>query len=164
VLRALYEHQLSQKEQETTLENEKQSTQLEYSFLARMGKTIQPLFSPMGWDWRISTATLASFPAREVIVATLGTLYSLGTGEDENSKTLQEKLKESKDSTGKLIFNIPVALSIMVFFALCAQCAATLAVIKRETHSWFWPSFSFIYMTFLAYLGGVLTYQVASLF
>lgn len=158
------EAEQQKKENCDTLENQKLSQQLENSFLARFGKTFQPLFAPLGWDWKISTATIASFPAREVIVATMGTIYSLGSGEDENSESLREVLKNSKNPDGSLVFNIPVALSILVFFALCAQCGATLAIIKRETLSWRWPIFTFVYMTALAYLGGFLTYQIGMCF
>ncbi|MEK7486174.1 MAG: ferrous iron transport protein B [Planctomycetota bacterium] len=148
------------KEHSAALENEKLSQHLENSFLARLGKTVQPFFAPLGWDWKISTAAIASFPAREVIVATMGTIYSLGSEEDESSESLRDALKNSKNPDGSLVFNIPVALSILVFFALCAQCGATLAIIKRETMSWKWPLFTFVYMTTLAYFGGLLTYQI----
>lgn len=160
----IYEAEKQKEDEVASLENQKLGSLLENSFLARMGKTVQPIFAPLGWDWKISTATIASFPAREVIVATLGTIYSLGAEEDESSSSLRETLKSSRDPNGKLVFNIPVALSIMVFFALCAQCGATLAVIKRETHSWQWPLFTFTYMTLLAYIGGLLTYQIGMLF
>jgi ferrous iron transport protein B len=106
---------------------------------------------------------LASFPAREVIISTLGTIYSLGGDVDEESEGLIGSLRSSTWPDGSKVFNIPVALSIMVFFALCAQCAATLMVIKRETNSWRWPIFSFVYMTVLAYVGALITYQVGSL-
>jgi ferrous iron transport protein B len=120
---------------------------------------------PLGWDWRIGCAAIASFPAREVVVSTLGIIYNLGGEEDEESPALRDKLREATwDGTDEPVYNLPVALSLMVFFALCAQCAATLAVIKRETNSWRWPIFTFVYMTTLAYLGALATYTIGMLF
>ena len=133
------------------------------SYLGRVGVLIQPVVQPLGWDWRIGVATLASFPAREVVVGTLGILFEAGSGEGEE---VEQKLREilpkvtRTDDPSKPLFNIPVALSLMVFFALCSQCASTLVVIKQETRSWFWPVFTFVYMTLLAYVAALLTYQI----
>jgi ferrous iron transport protein B len=135
---------------------------LQRSFLGMAGRGIEPLVAPLGWDWRIGVGVLASFPAREVIIATLGTIYSLGGDVDESDSGLVAALQQSRWPDGRLVFTLPVALSVMVFFALCAQCAATLMVIRRETNSWRWPVFTFVYMTTLAYLGAWLTYQVGS--
>ncbi len=137
---------------------------LRQSILGRMGHAMEPVVRPLGWDWKIGMATLASFPAREVIVSTLGIIYDLGSDTDEESVDLRDKLRQAKYSDGSPVFTIPVALSIMVFFALCAQCAATLAIIRRETNSWRWPVFSFAYMTVMAYVAALVTYQVARLF
>jgi ferrous iron transport protein B len=95
----------------------------------------------------------------------LGVIYELGpdvdVGGEEDQSRLQAQLRAARwDDTGEKVYNLPVALSIMVFFALCAQCAATLAVIRRETNSWRWPVFTFVYMTGLAYVGALLTYQI----
>jgi len=139
------------------------------SIIGRMGRTIEPIVKPLGWDWRIGCAVLASFPAREVVVATLGVIYNVGDDGTANGTT-EEGFNESAwakrlrgvtwDGTDRPVFNIPVALSLMTFFALCAQCSATLAVIKTETNSWKWPIFTFVYMTGFAYLGALITYQV----
>ena len=134
------------------------------SILGRVGQGIEPVFKPLGWDWRIGVGVLASFPAREVIIATLGTIYSLGGDVDEESTSLRETLQAATWPDGRRVFNIPVALSIMVFFALCAQCVSTLMVIRRETNSWRWPVFSFVYMTVLAWIGAFVTYQVGMQF
>jgi ferrous iron transport protein B len=136
-----------------------------YSFLGRAGQWIEPIVRPLGWDWRIGCAAIASFPAREVVMGVLGVIYHLGpevdVGSEGDQSRLQEQLRAARwDDTGQPVYNLPVALSIMVFFALCAQCAATLAVIRRETNSWRWPAFTFAYMTALAYIGALLTYQV----
>jgi ferrous iron transport protein B len=135
------------------------------SLLGRFGRAIEPVFRPLGWDWRIGSAVLASFPAREVVVATMSVIFDLGEDvdpeADEGFSQMDQKLHSATwEGTDRALFNIPVALSIMVFFALCAQCAATLAVIRRETNSWRWPLFTFTYMTLLAYVGAMLTYQL----
>ena len=134
------------------------------SYLGRIGHWIEPVVRPLGWDWRIGCAAVASFPAREVIVATLGVIYNVGgdvdVEEEESRGRLVTALREAKwDGTDRPVFNLPVALSIMVFFALCAQCASTLVIIKRETNSWRWPAFTFTYMTGLAYIAALVTYQ-----
>jgi ferrous iron transport protein B len=134
-----------------------------YSFLGRAGQVIEPAVRPLGWDWRIGCAAIASFPAREVVMGVLGVIYQMGPDVDldADGNQLQNRLHAARwDDTGLPVYNLPVALSIMVFFALCAQCAATLAVIRRETNSWRWPIFTFVYMTSLAYVGAFLTYQI----
>jgi ferrous iron transport protein B len=136
-----------------------------YSFLGRAGQWIEPAVRPLGWDWRIGCAAIASFPAREVVMGVLGVIYQLGpdvdVGSEGDQHRLQSQLRAARwDDSGKPVYNLPVALSIMVFFALCAQCAATLAVIRRETNSWRWPVFTFVYMTTLAYIGALATYQI----
>ena len=122
---------------------------LEKSVLGQAGHLIEPVVRPLGWDWKIGVGAIASFPAREVIIATLGTIYSLD-GEDEEG--LIGAIRSSTYPDGTPVYTIPVALSVMVFFALCAQCVSTLLVIQRETNSWRWPILSFSYMTFLAYI------------
>ena len=140
--------------------NLQNSRLLEKSLLGRTGVAIEPLVKPLGWDWRIGVGVIASFPAREVVIATLGTIYSLGGDVDEENAGLRDTLKRATWPDGTPVFSIPVAVSIMVFFALCAQCVSTLMVIRRETNSWRWPVFSFVYMTVLAYIGAFLTYQI----
>jgi len=134
---------------------------LRQSFLGRVGLWIEPVVRPLGWDWRIGTAVIASFPAREVVIATMATIYNLGGEQNETSAGLRKTIRQVKGPDGKPVFNLAVALSIMVFFALCCQCGATLATIRRETNSWRWPVFSFAYMTALAYAGAFATYQIA---
>jgi len=143
--------------------NELSSHLIESSFLGRMGHAIEPAVRPLGWDWKIGVGVIASFPAREVIIATMGTIYSLGGDVGEEDASLMEQLRAATHADGTPVFNVAVACSIMVFFALCAQCAATLMVIRRETNSWRWPLFTFGYMTALAYVGALITYQVGML-
>ncbi len=135
---------------------------LRQSFLGRIGKWIEPVVTPLGWDWRIGTAVVAAFPAREIVIATMGTIYNMGDEQNENSAGLHQKLQQATWPDGRPVFNIAVALSIMVFFSLCCQCGGTLATIKRETQSWRWPVLTFAYMTVLAYVGALATYQIAS--
>ena len=141
-------------------DNAESSAHLRNSYFGRMGIAIEPAVRPLGWDWRIGMAAIASFPAREVIIATLGTIFSLGGDVDEESESLKEVLHTAERADGQPLFNIPVALSIMIFFALCCQCAATLAIIKRETNSYAWPAFTFAYMTTIAYVASLLVYQI----
>jgi ferrous iron transport protein B len=135
------------------------------SWLGQTGRWLEPAFEPLGWDWRIGMAAIASFPAREVVVGTLGILYSQGEVKDEDQrKKLGDEIRsEWANDPIRGRYGIPVGLSIMVFFALCMQCASTLAVIRRETRSWIWPAFTFAYMTALAYVGAFLTFQVGRL-
>ena len=147
-------------DQLAVVSNEIDASHLRNSFLGRAGQLIEPAVKPLGWDWRIGSAAIASFPAREVIVSTMGVLFGLGEDVDEESTSLKDSLKHATwDGSDKKLFSLPVALSIMVFFALCAQCSSTLAVIKRETNSWFWPGFTFVYMTVLAYIAAFVTFQ-----
>jgi ferrous iron transport protein B len=118
------------------------------------------VFRPLGWDWKIGMAVVAAFPAREVVISALGTVYEL---EGSEGQTLRGKLRAARRADGSAEFSLPVALSLMVFFALCCQCAATIAVMRRETNSWRWPAFVFGYMTALAYVGALVTYQVGRL-
>lgn len=151
--------------EERRLEDEILGEYQRQSYLGRMGRTLEPVFRPLGWDWRIGSAVIASFPAREVVIGTLGVIYNLGADVDPEGDmtSLQAALRQARwDGTDRPVFNLPVALSIMVFFALCAQCASTLVIIRRETNSWWWPSFTFTYMTVLAYLAAWGIYQVAT--
>jgi ferrous iron transport protein B len=135
------------------------------SYLARAGRAVQPLFAPAGFDWKITVGVLASFPAREVIIATLGTIYGMGSEVDGESSDLRAALARDRwtegPRAGQPVFTVPVALAIMVFFALCLQCGATVAVMAKEAN-WAWALFGFVYMTALAWLGAVLTYQAGT--
>ncbi|MGM0575455.1 MAG: ferrous iron transport protein B [Myxococcota bacterium] len=156
------------------LEAGERAAYLEQSWLARAGKAIQPVVEPAGFDWRTTVGILAAFPARELIVPTLGILYSAGEVDPgaydvasldvaaPKEDGLRANLREAMGSDGKRSFNPLVALSLMVFFALCSQCMSTLATIRRETRSWRWPVFTFVYMTVLAWLAAVAVYQMGS--
>ncbi|NBX30389.1 ferrous iron transport protein B [bacterium] len=144
-------------------EAEQQGEALRQSFLGQAGRLIEPVVKPLGWDWRLGCAAVASFPAREVVLGTLGVIYNLGDvdpGAEEGATALVRRLKAATwDGTDRKVFTVPVALSLMVFFALCAQCASTLVIIGKETRSWLWPIVTFSYMTALAWLAAFATYQ-----
>lgn len=125
------------------------------SFLGMFGRTLEPVFAPAGFDWRLTTAILAAFPAREVVVPAMGILFSVGDGADEESADLRSAMANATWPDGRPLITIWTAFSLMVFFALCAQCMATLAAVKRETGSWKWALVSFSYMTILAYLAAL---------
>lgn len=149
-------------EELSALEYERDGEHLRQSFLGRMGRAVEPVVMPLGWDWRIGMAAIASFPAREVIIATLGIIFDIGSETDEEDTRLVDRIQQATWPDGRPLFTFPVALGIMVFFALCLQCAATLAIMRQETNSWRWPIIAFVYMTVLAYIGALLTYQIAS--
>lgn len=127
--------------------------QTEQSYLGQFGKWIEPAFAPAGFDWRISTAVLSAFPAREVVVPAMSILF--GASEGDESVPLRKSLEQAKWPDGRQLFTGWTAVGLMVFFALCCQCMATLATVKRETGTWKWPVFMFTYMTALAYLAAV---------
>ncbi len=139
-------------------ENEAAAAQLEQSWLGRAGHFVEPAFAPLGWDWRVSSAVIAGFPAREVVIAVLGTVYAVGDEADE--ATLSRRLKASTWPDGRPVFTLPMVIGLLIFYACCLQCAATLAVIRRETNSWRWPVFAWIYMTTIGYIGALLAFQL----
>lgn len=138
------------------------SYKLENSYIGNIGKTIEPVIRPLGYDWKIGIALLTSFAAREVFVGTLATIYSV-EAEDEDTTTIKEKMAaEVNPRTGKKMFNLPVGMSLLIFYAFAMQCMATLAVVKRETKSWKWPLIQLFGMGVLAYVASFLTYQIFS--
>ena len=138
--------------------------QLEHSILGTFGKGIEPVFKPLGFDWRISTAILSAFPARETVVPSLGILFSLGKDDQKLDQKLSKKLTEATWPDGKPLFTPWTAVGLMVFFALCAQCFSTLATVRRETNSRKWPWVMFTYMTVFAYIGALIVHGLAKLF
>ncbi len=140
------------------IENQAAAMQLEQSWLGRAGKFVEPVFEPLGWDWRVSAAVIAGFPAREVVIAVLGTVYAVGDEADD--ATLSDRLKNSVWPDGRPVFTLPMVIGLLIFYACCLQCAATIAVIRRETNSWRWPVFAWAYMTAIGYLGALAAYQL----
>jgi len=140
-------------------DTEDASLALKNSALGVMGQAIEPVVRPLGWDWRLAIATLSAFPAREIVIASLGTIYSVEDPE-EDTESLKFALMRARNEDGGPAFTIPVVLSVLVFFALCAQCSSTLVVIKKETGELGWALFTFGYMTALAYAGAFLIFQI----
>ena len=144
------------------LDGEESANYLQQSLLGRLGQTVAPAFAPLGWDWKITSAVLAGFPAREVVVAVLGTIYAVGDDHSPGNSALVSRLRNATWPDGRLVFTTATALGILVFYALCLQCGATIAMIRRETNSWAWPAFAWVYMSGLAYLAALLTFQLGS--
>jgi ferrous iron transport protein B len=135
---------------------------LEQSYLGRLGKFVEPAFVPLGWDWKVSAAVIAGFPAREVVVAILGTIYAVGQNATVDESALAERLRSATWPDGRLVFTLPMAIGLLIFYAFCLQCAATIAMIRRETNGWAWPAFAWVYMTGMGYFGAMLAYQLGS--
>ncbi|MBK7704900.1 MAG: ferrous iron transport protein B [Acidobacteria bacterium] len=136
-----------------------ESYQLTHSFAGTLGQAIEPAIRPLGFDWKIGVALIASFAAREVLVSTLSIVYNVGKGADEESETLISAIHDARDADGKPTWTPLTALTLMVFFVLAMQCMSTVAIVRRETNSWRWPAFMIVYMTGLAYLAAFVTYQ-----
>lgn len=143
------------------LNHESQTAKLEASYAGIMGKAIEPVIAPLGYDWKIGIALITSFAAREVFVGTMATLYSVGDN-DKGSLLLKEKMKAAVRPDGKKVFNLASGLSLMIFYVFAMQCMSTLVIVKKETKSWKWPIIQFIYMTGLAYVMSWAVYQLFS--
>lgn len=146
---------------ESETENLIAAKKIEASFAGIIGKSIEPVITPLGFDWKIGIALLTSFAAREVFVGTMSTIYSIGSEADEMN--LRKRMEaEVRPDTGKRVFDIPTSMSLLVFYLFAMQCMSTMAVTKKETNSWKWPLVQFIYMGLLAYLGSFTAYQLLS--
>lgn len=134
---------------------------LQSSYAGHLGKFIEPVIKPLGFDWKIGISLITSFAAREVFVGTMATLY--GSSDKENTLTIRQKMKMEKDpETGKPVYGVAVCMSLLLFYAFAMQCMSTMAVVKRETGSWKWPIIQFIYMGVLAYLASFICYTIFS--
>jgi len=153
------EEALQQQElQKRALSQEIASYKLEHSYMGYMGKAIEPIVRPLGYDWKIGIAVLTSFAAREVFVGTLATIYSVGNDEEETIKNRMEAEVDPK--TKKPIFNLASGISLLLFYAFAMQCMSTLAVVKRETNSWKWPTGQLVFMSLFAYIVALIAYQI----
>ncbi|HVS90485.1 MAG TPA: ferrous iron transport protein B [Mucilaginibacter sp.] len=134
------------------------SEKLENSYAGVLGHVIEPVIKPLGFDWKIGIALITSFVAREVFVGSMATIYS---GNEEKIESVQQKMHDAKNpETGKPVFTVAVAFSLMMFYAFAMQCASTVAVVYRETKDWRWPAAQFAYMTALAYLASFITFHL----
>ncbi len=147
-------------EARAALEAELAGARLRNSLGGRLGRLIEPAIEPLGFDWKIGVGLVGAFAAREVFVSTLGVVYGVGGDVDEESATLRERMRAEHHADGRPVYSPLAGLSLLVFFALAAQCMSTLAAVKRETRSWRWPSFVFGYMTALAWGASFLVWQV----
>ncbi|MDQ3843689.1 MAG: ferrous iron transporter B, partial [Bacteroidota bacterium] len=139
------------------LQKEYASAKLEASYAGLLGKAIEPVITPLGFDWKIGIALITSFAAREVFVGTMATLYSV---DEEKGTLLRDKLRAARKPDGTPLFTLATGLSLMIFYVFAMQCMSTLAITRRETRSWRWPVIQFVYMTGLAYLMGLIVYQL----
>jgi len=140
-------------------EHQRESTQLRDSYGGRMGRAIEPVIAPLGFDWKIGVGIIGAFAAREVFISTMGVVYSAGADVDEKSDTLRQRIRAEVREDGSPVYTPLVGLSLMIFFALACQCMSTLAVVKRETRTYRWPLFLFAYMTVLAWVVSFAVYQ-----
>lgn len=141
------------------IEEEKQGLALRNSYAGQLGHLIEPVIAPLGFDWKIGVALIASFAAREVLVSTLSIIYNVGKDSTEESEGLIDAVRNAKKDDGSQAWTPLTALTLMVFFVLAIQCMSTVAVVRRETNSWSWTIFMVFYMTALAYAAAFLTYQ-----
>lgn len=146
-------------EQTADGETAAQGDQLRNSYAGRLGHLIEPVIQPLGFDWKIGVALIASFAAREVLVSTLSIIYNTGAEETEESETLISAIHNETNEAGEKVWTPLTAVTLMVFFVLAMQCMSTVAVVRRETNSWKWTGFMVAYMTILAYVAAFVTYQ-----
>ena len=158
-----YEEQVNRyPEKEKELAIIKSQQLLESSYAGILGRTIEPVIAPLGYDWKIGIALVTSFAAREVFVGTMATLYSVGENADENSETLRSKMASARKNDVTLVYTKSTGYSLMIFYLLAMQCMSTLAIVKRETGTWKWPLLQLAYMTAIAYLLSLIVYQLFS--
>ena len=143
------------------LEDKIAAYRLEHSYIGIVGKTIEPIIKPLGYDWKIGIGLVASFAAREVFVGTLATIYSVGSAsENENINTIKTKMSNERYADGSKVFTFASGISLLLFYAFAMQCMSTLAIVKRETKSWKWPLIQLLGMTTIAYFFALLAFQL----
>ena len=136
------------------------SYKLENSYIGIMGKAIEPVIRPLGYDWKIGIAIVSSFAAREVFVGTLATIYSVESHGDEEITIKNRMAAEVNPVTGEKVFNFATGISLLLFYAFAMQCVSTLAIVKKETNSWKWPIVQLVFMTGFAYLTSLIAFQI----
>lgn len=140
-------------------EDQVNSFKLENSYIGYMGKAIEPVIRPLGYDWKIGVAVVSSFAAREVFVGTLATIYSVGSHSEEETTIKNRMAAEVHPITGKKIFNFATGISLLLFYAFAMQCISTLAIVKKETNSWKWPIIQLVFMSGFAFITSLIAYQ-----
>jgi ferrous iron transport protein B len=156
-----YEQQAMQNPQHAKeIQQQKQAALLQNSYAGTLGKLIEPVIKPLGYDWKIGIALITSFAAREVFVGTMATLYSVEGGKNADKQTLHQRMASASNPDGSKVYNLASGISLMIFYMLAMQCMSTLAVVRRETRSWKWPLIQLAYMTGLAYIVSLIAYQL----
>jgi ferrous iron transport protein B len=141
----------------------KAEQQITHSAAGQLGRVIEPVIKPLGYDWKIGIGLIASFAAREVFVSTMSEIYAIGKDDDEDThEKLRDQLKAATWPDGRPVYTAPVCVGLLVFFVFAMQCLSTVAVVRRETGGWKWPLFQLGYMTGTAYLLALLVYQIGS--
>ena len=151
------QHQLMLSE----IEHIKNTEHQKHSYIGRIGKFMEPVMRPLGYDWKISVSLLSGMAAKEIVISTMGVLY---TGDSENQQSLQDRLLSETHPDGSYVFTPLVVISLLLFVLIYFPCIATVIAIKEEAHSWKWALFSMFYSTGLAWLIALLAYQIGSLF
>jgi ferrous iron transport protein B len=144
---------------EDEIEDKIASYKLENSYIGILGKSIEPVIKPLGYDWKIGIGIIASFAAREVFVGTLATIYSVGSHQEEENTIKQRMKNEVHPDSGLPIYNFASGISLLLFYAFAMQCMSTLAIVKKETNSWKWPTIQLFFMSGLAYICALLAFQ-----
>jgi len=147
---------------ETELQNRIAAKKIESSYAGHLGKVIEPVIQPLGFDWKIGIALITSFAAREVFVGTMATIYSVGSESDNEDSVIQRMRKEINPDTGEKVYNPATSFSLLIFYLFAMQCMSTLAIVKRETNSWKWPTIQLLFMTGVAYLSSLLVFNLMS--
>ena len=146
---------------DATLDDKVAAYRLEHSYIGIIGKTIEPVIKPLGYDWKIGIGLVASFAAREVFVGTLATIYSVGSAtENESIDTIKTKMSNEIYEDGSKVFTFASGISLLLFYAFAMQCMSTLAIVKRETKSWKWPMIQLIGMSTIAYIFALIAFQI----
>ncbi len=147
---------------ESDFEDKLAAHKLEHSYIGIVGKTIEPLIKPLGYDWKIGIGIATSFAAREVFVGTLATIYSVGSANDDEDgeNTIVQRMASETRPDGSMVFNLATGISLLLFYAFAMQCMSTLAIVKRETNSWKWPLLQLVSMTIVAYIVALIAYQI----
>jgi len=145
------------------LEHGSPSEQIEYSFAGRAGKIIEPVIEPLGFNWKIGIGLISSLFQREVFVSTMGTIYNIQDTGGDGRVSLASRMREDIDpATGERTFTVPIALAVLVYYVLAMQCLSTVAVMRRETNGWKWPTLQFATMTGLAYAAAFIVYRLGT--
>ena len=147
-------------DQSLALDRNEAGEKLRNSFAGRMGRAIEPILAPLGFDWKMGIGIVSSFAAREVFVSTMSTVYNVGGYDESNMNDLEKTLQEQKHPDGTAVYTALTGVSLMVFYVFALQCVSTVAIVRRETNSWRWPLFQWAYMGFLAWGFAFVTFHV----